>query len=216
MTIRDESGVIGFGLATMGIAFAGTMAAIFTLPPTGFYEGLPLVGAVLYLGLVPAGFVALFTLFLSRIHNAWAHPVPVTLAAFVGGALGLPLFYPLGFLSIEFLAALLVYPAYVIATFVEHRAALAGKELGLHVVVALGLYSAFAMPLLAIGFRWVDTTGCEECGATESLFSVVFLFALAFSVVIGALFRFRPSSRRARTSPYREAALLEGPGDGIL
>lgn len=207
MTLRNESKSIGYALATMGVAFAGSMAALLTLPLVGYYSGLPPLLIAAYTGLVPAIAIALFTSLSPHLSKGPAHPVPATVAAFVAGTLAFPLFYPFGVFSLMFLAALVVYAVAELSRFALDRPALAGKDIALHGAVALLVYGFFAERYAATALHWVDTTGCEECVTTESLVSALALFTLALAIVLGATLRYRPPARRRRSPSLTGGAL---------
>ncbi len=201
MTFRDELQTIGFALAAMGVAFGGTIAALLTMIPFGFYPFADLTLGLLWAAVLPAVAVGLFTLSLARHPRARLHPVPVTAAAFVGGLLSFSLFHPFGVTSIMFLPALLVYPVTLLAGFFGERLSLDAGEVALHAVASLALYAVFAVPQLAIVLRWVDLTGCDGCDPDSALLAAAILFVLALTVVVGAALRHRPSRpRTARPS----------------
>lgn len=198
MTIRDELETIGFELAASGVAFGGSIAALFTLPIAGLYSGAPLVATAVYMGLVPMAVVGIVALFLRKAGTVDLHPVVVATAAFAGGTLGAMLFYPLGFIGLEFLAALLVFAAAEVARLAWDQPELTASEAAAHGLVALGLYGIFAASPLAIAMRWITIAGCEECDPVANGITAALLLVLAAIVGFVAALRHRPLWDRSR------------------
>lgn len=200
MTIRDELEAIGFALAAGGVAFAGTLAALFTIIPFGFYPIATTIAGPLWAAALPAAFVAVFGWALRRHPSARLHPIPMAVAAFAGGMLSFAAFQPLGLTSILFLPALVEYPAALLAGFALDRPRLSPGAVGMHAAGSVVLYSVFAVPQLAIAFRWIDIRGCDGCDPTQALPAALLLYALGLSVVVGAALRVRLLRDRARGS----------------
>lgn len=198
MTLRSESERIGYALAALGIAFAGNLAALLTLPLIGYYSGLPLVLIAGYMGFVPAILVGLFAVLLPRLGGERLHPVPISLAAFVGGMLAFPLYYPFGTLGLLFLAGLLAYVAAELSRFGLDRPDLRGREVALHGLVALLAFALFIGYPLSRAVRWVVLPGCEECDPTANAMTATVMSALALSIILGAALRFRRPGHRLR------------------
>lgn len=176
------------------------------LPPWGFLAIASAPAAGLWAGALPAVFVGTFAWLLRGHPRARLHPVPLAAAAFLGGALSVDLFQPFG-LSTFFLAALLVYPAALLTGFVLDRPRLSREEIGVHVLASLGFYGTFALPQLAIVFRWVDLRGCDGCDPADASLAATVLPLLGISVVLAAASRYRSTSVRGpdRAGPDRTA-----------
>lgn len=193
MTIRDEFETIGFALAAFGMAFAGTMTALLTMFPFGFYPIATTPVGPLWAAVLPTAFVALFAWLLRRNERARLHVIPISFAAFVGGILSFYFFQPLGLTSILFLPALLVYPVTLLAGFALDRPRLTLGEVSLHGLASVALYGVFALPQLAVGLRWIDFTGCDGCDPAQASLAAAILFLFAVVVTVGAALRYVPS-----------------------
>ncbi len=199
MTIRDEGEAIGFAFAALGVTFAGTLTALFTMTvPYGFYPIATSPAGPLWAAVFPAAFVGVFARLLRGHRAARLHPIPIVASAFVGGVLSFFLFQPFGLTSILFLPALLVFPAALLSGFALDRPTLSLGAIGLHAFASMALYSVFALPQLAVALRWIDLTGCDGCDPADASIAAVVLFALGLSVLFGAALRYRPFWQRAR------------------
>ncbi len=198
MTIRDELEAIGFAFGAFAMTFAGTLVALFTLVPVGFYPIATTWAGPLWAAVVPAASVGAYCWVLRRHASARLHVVPSAVTAFVGGILSFFLFQPFGLTSLLFLPALLVYPVTVLAGFALERPRLSVGALGLHAATSLGFYAVFAIPQLAVALRWIDLTGCDGCDPADASIAAIILFALGLSVVVGAALRYRPLWERVQ------------------